>query len=322
MSSQRRGDPCRGLRAPRSRQLRPASDRAGQDLRDVRADFYLGVTKPMLQLVLAAVLVFVLLLRRARKRAMVPGPAAVRRRERLRLRPQQHGPRHHRQPGLHALRALPVHAVLLHPGQQLYRRRSRSSSSRRSRALGMAYALAGPDAGSSTTASGIRKHGFVGYLKLQTVPSGVNGPMLLLLVPLEFFSNILVRPVTLALRLFANMFAGHLLLILFSTGGVYLLVHGGDRLRRAGRPPGLGPRHRDRVPRDAGAVPAGLRLHPAHRHVHLRRARRRALSRTTSRPAHAAPEQRHQPKGNSRGRLTSTWSATAWRPSAPASASA
>jgi F-type H+-transporting ATPase subunit a len=48
-----------------------------------------------------------------------------------------------------------------------------------------------------------------------------------LLVPLEFFSNILVRPVTLALRLFANMFAGHLLLILFSTGGLFLLEYGG-----------------------------------------------------------------------------------------------
>ena len=47
--------------------------------------------------------------------------------------------------------------------------------------------------------------------------------MLLLLVPLEFMSNILVRPVTLALRLFANMFAGHLLLILFALGGEYLL---------------------------------------------------------------------------------------------------
>ena len=46
-----------------------------------------------------------------------------------------------------------------------------------------------------------------------------------LLVPLEFLSNILVRPVTLSLRLFANMFAGHLLLILFSTGGAYLLIH-------------------------------------------------------------------------------------------------
>jgi F-type H+-transporting ATPase subunit a len=74
---------------------------------------------------------------------------------------------------------------------------------------------------------GIKKHGLVGYLKLQSVPSGVSPAMYPLLVPLEFFSNILVRPVTLALRLFANMFAGHLLLILFSTGGLFLLEYGG-----------------------------------------------------------------------------------------------
>jgi F0F1-type ATP synthase membrane subunit a len=48
-----------------------------------------------------------------------------------------------------------------------------------------------------------------------------------LLVPLEFFSNILVRPVTLALRLFCNMFAGHILLALFATGGLYLIEHVG-----------------------------------------------------------------------------------------------
>ena len=58
------------------------------------------------------------------------------------------------------------------------------------------------------------------------MPSGVSGPILLLLVPLEFFSNILVRPVTLTLRLFGNMFAGHLLLILFATGGAALLTSG------------------------------------------------------------------------------------------------
>jgi F-type H+-transporting ATPase subunit a len=74
-------------------------------------------------------------------------------------------------------------------------------------------------------AVGIKKHGLVGYFKLQSVPAGVGGPILVLLVPLEFMSNILVRPVTLALRLFANMFAGHLLLILFALGGEYILVH-------------------------------------------------------------------------------------------------
>ncbi len=71
---------------------------------------------------------------------------------------------------------------------------------------------------------GIWRHGFVGYLKHVAVPPGITGPILLLLVPLEFISNVLVRPVTLALRLFANMFAGHLLLILFATGGEYLLL--------------------------------------------------------------------------------------------------
>ena len=72
---------------------------------------------------------------------------------------------------------------------------------------------------------GIARHGFFGYLKLQTIPSGVPWVILPLLIPLEFLSNILVRPVTLSLRLFANMFAGHLLLLLFATGGEYLLLH-------------------------------------------------------------------------------------------------
>jgi F-type H+-transporting ATPase subunit a len=72
---------------------------------------------------------------------------------------------------------------------------------------------------------GVMDKGLFGYLKHSTVPAGVPVAILPLLIPLEFLSNILVRPVTLSLRLFANMFAGHLLLILFSTGGAYLLVH-------------------------------------------------------------------------------------------------
>jgi F-type H+-transporting ATPase subunit a len=73
-------------------------------------------------------------------------------------------------------------------------------------------------------AVGIGRHGLSGYLKHQSVPGGVKGPILGLIVPLEFISNIIVRPITLSLRLFANMFAGHLLLILFALGGEYLLL--------------------------------------------------------------------------------------------------
>ncbi|WP_082530369.1 F0F1 ATP synthase subunit A [Aeromicrobium sp. Root344] len=78
--------------------------------------------------------------------------------------------------------------------------------------------------------AGIKKKGFLGYLKHETVPGGMKGPILLLLVPLEFLSNILLRPITLTLRLFATMFAGHLLLILFSLGGSYLLLHSDNSL--------------------------------------------------------------------------------------------
>ena len=82
--------------------------------------------------------------------------------------------------------------------------------------------------------AGMRHHGVIGYLKHQSVPAGVNGPILLLLIPLEFMSNILVRPVTLALRLFANMLAGHLLLILFALGGEYLLLEGSTLVKPVG----------------------------------------------------------------------------------------
>jgi F-type H+-transporting ATPase subunit a len=72
---------------------------------------------------------------------------------------------------------------------------------------------------------GIMDKGLLGYLKHSTIPAGVPGWILPLLIPLEFLSNIIIRPITMSLRLFANMFAGHLLLILFSTGGAYLLLH-------------------------------------------------------------------------------------------------
>lgn len=70
---------------------------------------------------------------------------------------------------------------------------------------------------------GIRKHGFVAYFKDMMFPPGIPWPVYILLAPIEFFSTVIVRPLTLTLRLTFNMFAGHLVLLLFVLGGDYLL---------------------------------------------------------------------------------------------------
>jgi F-type H+-transporting ATPase subunit a len=73
---------------------------------------------------------------------------------------------------------------------------------------------------------GIRKMGLGGYFK-HMIPPGVPGWVLVILFPLELITYFFTRPVTLALRIFGNMFAGHLLLVLFVTGGEYLILHSG-----------------------------------------------------------------------------------------------
>ncbi|GLU50399.1 F0F1 ATP synthase subunit A [Nocardiopsis ansamitocini] len=70
---------------------------------------------------------------------------------------------------------------------------------------------------------GIRSQGGVGkYLKGAVVPSGAPGWILPLLVPIEIISNFLIRPATHAIRVFATMFAGHLLLATFAAAGWYM----------------------------------------------------------------------------------------------------
>ena len=51
-------------------------------------------------------------------------------------------------------------------------------------------------------------------------------PVYLILTPVELLTYFVTRPLTLSLRLFANMFAGHLLLLVFTLGGEYLLSSG------------------------------------------------------------------------------------------------
>lgn len=73
----------------------------------------------------------------------------------------------------------------------------------------------------------IRKKG--GLLKYLTsiVPSGLPIWLVPIMFFLEFLTYFVIRPVTLALRLFGNMLAGHLMLLVFITGGEYLLVESG-----------------------------------------------------------------------------------------------
>ena len=70
---------------------------------------------------------------------------------------------------------------------------------------------------------GIRKQGALKYIKEIMFMPGVPKPAYILITPLELLTFFLVRPLTLSLRLFANMFAGHLLLLVFILGGEHLL---------------------------------------------------------------------------------------------------
>jgi len=72
---------------------------------------------------------------------------------------------------------------------------------------------------------GIKYQGFAGYFR-NMIPSGVPAGILIILAPVEILQYIVVRPFTLAVRLFANMFAGHILLLVFTLATWYLLVVG------------------------------------------------------------------------------------------------
>lgn len=71
---------------------------------------------------------------------------------------------------------------------------------------------------------GIKRDGFFGYFRAMMFPPGIPWPVYILLAPIEFVSTIIIRPLTLTLRLTFNMFAGHLVLLLFILGGEYLLL--------------------------------------------------------------------------------------------------
>jgi len=73
-------------------------------------------------------------------------------------------------------------------------------------------------------AAGVRAHGAGHYFKDSLFPPGAPKPIYVILTPIEFISTFVLRPVTLTIRLMANMISGHFLLVAFFSMTNYLLI--------------------------------------------------------------------------------------------------
>ncbi|MFE9325852.1 MULTISPECIES: F0F1 ATP synthase subunit A [unclassified Nocardia] len=70
---------------------------------------------------------------------------------------------------------------------------------------------------------GIKKYGFVTYMRSSIVVPNVPPALHVLLIPIEFVSTFILRPFTLTVRLMANMLAGHIMLVLFFSATWFFL---------------------------------------------------------------------------------------------------
>ena len=123
---------------------------------------------------------------------------------------------------------------------------------------------------------GVKHQGPWGYLK-NMIPPGVPWPIYIILVPVELLRFFVFQPFTLGVRLFGNMFAGHLLLTIFTIA----IVVPADPFRRAALRRGLVCAGHLRLPaRDPGYPASGLYLHHPDRHVHSQLRGASALTRT------------------------------------------
>ena len=79
--------------------------------------------------------------------------------------------------------------------------------------------------------AGVRAHGLGGFLKASLFPPGVPPFLYVLLTPVEFLTVFILRPATLALRLMANMVAGHLMLVLCFGATHYFLLEAAPAMK-------------------------------------------------------------------------------------------
>jgi len=81
--------------------------------------------------------------------------------------------------------------------------------------------------------AGIRRQGLVRYFKDVMFIPGVPWFVYPILAPIELLTILFIRPFTLTLRLFANMFAGHMLLLVFVTGAEYMIFEAANPALKA-----------------------------------------------------------------------------------------
>lgn len=75
--------------------------------------------------------------------------------------------------------------------------------------------------------AGVRKHGLFGYLKHLALPPGVPIYVAPLIILIEIAQKFVMQPLSLALRVFAAMFAGHLIIALTAVAAEFLITAGG-----------------------------------------------------------------------------------------------
>ena len=68
------------------------------------------------------------------------------------------------------------------------------------------------------------------FLKEELLPDGVPWPIYIILVPMQLLDILVIRPASLAIRLFANMIAGHILVALCFAATQYFLIDAENKL--------------------------------------------------------------------------------------------
>jgi F-type H+-transporting ATPase subunit a len=81
---------------------------------------------------------------------------------------------------------------------------------------------------------GIRRHGLWNYLKNNLFPPGIPKFVYIIVMPIELLQLLIIRPGSLALRLAANMIAGHIMLVLAFAATHYFVFEAAPAMKALG----------------------------------------------------------------------------------------